>query len=344
MARRSNEASEPDPDAVPGAPPVPARRRSEPSADTAEGPDAAHSPPTSADNGAETTAPAPVASPGATPGGELRERRIGLIGAGALGEALCRGLIQAGAVTANRILVSDVRSEAVQALREALGIRAAESSIQVARYTDLILLVVPGTAVLGVLEEIAESLKRDAGKPTPVLISLAEGVPLSELEARLKEPIPLVRALTCLPIQIGRGVSLTCGGSHAEASHQALADALFRAVGTVQAGPETLLDTVSALICGGPAPLFLLMEALIEAAALAGVSREMARSLVAQSMAGVAQMLLETHQHPAQLRDLCAPPGGSAVNVIADLERAGVRGALIEAFSRAMPPLRSRFH
>lgn len=354
MARRPNETSEPAPDETPtdpqgttrsaasDAPAAPTRRRPEPVSEAAEGPETPGVSAANGDNAADpaSTATAPAAAPAFA--GGLRERRIGLIGAGTLGSALCRGLIQSGAVSANRILVSDTRHDVVQSLRDTLGIRQAESNIQVARYTDLILLATPGAAALGVMEEIAESLRRDAGKPAPLLISLAEGVPLSELESRLKDPLPVVRALSSLPVRVGRGVSVYTGGAHVEEPHLALTAALFEAVGTAQTGSETLLDTVSALTCGGSAPVFLLIEAMIEAAALAGLSRDLARTLTARTVAGAAHLLLETDLHPAHLRDLSAPPGGNAVTVIADLERSGVRGALIDALSRAMPPLRDR--
>lgn len=248
-----------------------------------------------------------------------------------MGSALCRGLIHAEAVPANRILVSDLHTAHVQALRDSLGVRMAESNVQVARYTDIILLAVKPLTVPVVLDEIAESLRRDSGKPAPLLICIAAGVRTATIESHLKDPIPVVRAMPNTPAQVGRGACAYCAGSHADETHRALTAAIFQAVGNAVEVPETMMDAVTALSGSGPAYVYLMIEALVDGGVKVGLPREVAYQLAAQTVLGAAQMVIETGLHPAQLRDMVTTPAGSTIAAIAALEHSGVRAALIDA-------------
>ena len=265
----------------------------------------------------------------------LREKRIGIIGAGAMGTALCQGLLHAGAAPANRILVSDPRTAHVQDLQRSLGIRVAESNTQVAKYTDIILLAVQPGMVEGVLDEIGEGLKRDGGRPLPLLISLAAGVPLATLESHLPEPLPLVRAMPNTPVQIARGATAYSRGTHTDDTQAALAATMFRAVGIALEVPEPMLDAVTALSGSGPAYVYLMIEALVDGGVRVGVPREMALELAVQTVLGAAQMVQETGLHPAQLRDAVTTPAGAAAVALSTLEHSGLRAALMDAVERA---------
>jgi pyrroline-5-carboxylate reductase len=265
----------------------------------------------------------------------LRERRIGIIGAGAMGSALCRGLIQAGAAPANRILVSDLHPDHVQRLQQSHNIRVAESNVQVARYTDIILLAVKPATLPGVLDEIADALKRDGGKPLPLLISIAAGVTLATIEQHLKEPIPVVRAMPNTPAQVGSGACAYCPGTHADETHRAHAAAIFESVGNAVEVPESMMDAVTALSGSGPAYVYLMIEALVDGGVKVGLPREVAYKLAAQTVLGAAKMVIETGLHPAQLRDMVTTPAGTTISAIASLEHSGVRAALIDAVEAA---------
>jgi pyrroline-5-carboxylate reductase len=283
--------------------------------------------------GEESAAPvsASAPSPAATPRVSLRERRIGIIGAGAMGSAMCRGLVRSGAAPANRILVSDLHPRHVQDLHSELGIRVADSNLQVAKYTDVILLAVKPATLPTVLAEIAESLKRDGGKPLPLLISIAAGVRISAIEGHLKDPIPVVRAMPNTPAQVGLGAAAYCCGTHADESHAAQAAGVFEAVGNAVEVPETMMDAVTALSGSGPAYVYLMIEALVDGGIKVGLPRDVAYKLAAQTVLGAAQMVLQTGLHPAQLRDMVTTPAGTTIAALASLEHSGIRAALIDA-------------
>ncbi|HLV81846.1 MAG TPA: pyrroline-5-carboxylate reductase [Chthonomonadaceae bacterium] len=324
-------SSPPDEDEPVSAPPAsaPAARKGPPPAPEAADPDAAVEAPRAPTIPSDATDRAEREPP------SLREKRIGVIGAGAMGRALCEGLVLAGAAPANRILVSDAKAGRVQSLHASLGIRVAESNSQVAKYTDVILLAVPGPEVLPLLAEVAEALRREAGKPLPLIISLASGVPLSALESHLSEPLAVVRAVANLPLQVAAGASAYARGTNADAPQMALAARIFTSLGIAVEVPESLLDTVLALSGAGPAYAFLILEAMIDGGVQAGLPRETARQLAAQTLLGSARMVLETGQHPAQLRDLVAEPASPAATALAALERDGLRPALIDAIALA---------
>ena len=221
----------------------------------------------------------------------LRDKRIGIIGAGAMGGALCRGLVHANAAPANRILVSDPHAAHIQGLHQTLGIKVAESNLQVAKYTDIILIAVKPHMVASVLDEISEGLKREGGKPLPVLISIAAGVHISKLEAHLKEPLPVIRAMPNTPAQVGMGACAYCRGTHASDAHMAQAAEIFRAVGIAVEVPETLMDAVTAVSGSGPAYVYLMIEALVDGGVKVGLPRDIAMQLASQTVLGAAQMV-----------------------------------------------------
>jgi pyrroline-5-carboxylate reductase len=292
---------------------------------------------------AETEAAAPAEPPAPVSGNTgfmLREKRIGIIGAGAMGGALCRGLVSSQAALPNRILVSDPHTEQAQTLQRSLGVKVADSNLQVAKYTDIIILAVKPHTVTPVLDEIAEALHRDGGKPLPLLISIAAGVRLETIEAHLNVPLPVVRAMPNTPAQVGLGACAYCRGPHADDEHTAQAAQIFNSVGTAIEVPETMMDAVTALSGSGPAYIYLLIEALVDGGVKVGLPRSVAQQLAAQTVLGAAKMVIETGMHPAQLRDMVTTPGGSTITALAALEHSGLRAALIDAVERAA--IRSR--
>jgi pyrroline-5-carboxylate reductase len=264
----------------------------------------------------------------------LSEKRIGIIGVGAMGSALCRGLIQESAAPANKIIAYDPHIGHVQALKD-LGVKIAENNTQIAKFTDIILLCVKPFNVVPVLKEIRESLRRDGGKPAPLIISIAAGVRIATLEEHIEHPTPIIRAMPNTPAQLGVGAAAYCPGTHAEAIHLEQAQAIFEAVGTAVQVPEDMMDAVTALSGSGPAYVYLMIESLIDGGVKVGLTRDIATQLAAQTVLGAAQMVIQTGMHPAQLRDRVTTPAGTTIAALASLEQSGVRSALIEAVERA---------
>lgn len=264
--------------------------------------------------------------------------RIGIIGAGAMGGALCRGLVNSKVVPPNKIIVSDPHTGNVQELARSLGIVVAEDNLQVASTSDIILLAVKPYNVDPVLREIADGLQRD-GSP-PLIICIAAGVPISRMEHLLDSleagnPVPVIRAMPNTPAQVGKGACAYCKGTHTHAVHMAQAGDIFRSVGIAVEVPETLMDAVTALSGSGPAYIYLMIEALIDGGVRAGLPRDIASQLASQTVLGAAQMVIETGKHPAQLRDMVTTPAGTTIEAIASLEHSGLRAALIDAIGKA---------
>ena len=277
--------------------------------------------------------PAPAPAVSVTAG--LSGIRIGIIGAGAMGSSLCRGLANSGAIPANKIVVYDPHPPHTQALNESLKVKVAENAVQIAKYTDIILLCVKPYNVGVVLAEISESLERAEGKPLPLIISIAAGVKIEKIEGHLPSNLPVIRAMPNTPAQVGLGACAYCVGTHANANHAAQADLIFRSVGTAVQVPESMMDAVTALSGSGPAYIYLMIEALIDGGVKVGLPRDIATQLAAQTALGAAQMVIETKKHPAVLRDMVTTPAGTTIAAISSLEQSGVRAALIDAVERA---------
>ncbi|HLJ53826.1 MAG TPA: pyrroline-5-carboxylate reductase [Chthonomonadaceae bacterium] len=265
----------------------------------------------------------------------IDDKTICVIGAGAMGGALCRGLVSAGAAAAESIYVSDAHAAHVEALRATLGIKVAATNIEAARRADILVLAVKPYNVDLVLREIAGELAREGGASLPLLVSIAAGYPLAKLEAHCAGPVPVIRAMPNTPAQVGKGACAFCRGAHAGDAHAAQAMAIFNSVGTAVEVPESMMDAVTALSGSGPAYIYLMIEALIDGGVKAGLPRDTAHQLAAQTVLGAAQMVIETGMHPAQLRDMVTTPAGTTIEAIAALEHSGLRAALIDAVGRA---------
>ena len=265
----------------------------------------------------------------------LSNKIIGVIGAGAMGGALCRGLVHGGAAPAQSIYISDPHSAHVDSLHKSLGVRIAADNQEAALKADILILAVKPYNVGRVLDETAGALARDSPANLPLLISIAAGYPIVKLEAHCGGSIPVIRAMPNTPAQVGMGACAFCRGAHARDEHAEQALEVFRSVGTALEVPETMMDAVTALSGSGPAYIYLVIEALVDGGVKVGLPRDIAHQLAAQTVLGAAQMVIETGMHPAQLRDMVTTPAGTTIEAIAALEHSGLRAALIDAVGRA---------
>lgn len=260
--------------------------------------------------------------------------QIAFLGAGAMGEALARGWIAAGVARAEDITFYDVATARVESLAASLEARTADSPRAAVEGADVILLAVKPQVVEAALEPL-----RDTLTPSQLLVSIAAGVSTSRLEALFSHSVPVVRVMPNTPALVGAAASALCRGRHAEAEHLALARQLFEAVGVAVEANETLLDAVTGLSGSGPAYVFAFIEALADGGVRAGLARDVAQSLAAQTVLGAAKMVLETGEHPGVLKDRVASPGGTTIAGLHALERGGFRGivmdAVVEATERA---------
>lgn len=255
---------------------------------------------------------------------------IGFVGAGQMGSALIRGLVKAGFCDPPRIVATDPRQEALRPLILELGIQAASSAAEAAKKSSTVVLAVKPQDVPRALEEMAPVLG-----PGHLLVSVAAGVSMSFLEARLSAGVRLVRAMPNTPCLLGMGCSALAQGRNATAQDMTKARAVFKAVGEVVELREELMDAVTGLSGSGPAYLFLFAEALVEAGVRMGIPWSAARTLVFQTIRGACEMLIASSEHPARLREQVSSPGGTTLAGLGALEKGGFRGLLFQAVEEA---------
>jgi pyrroline-5-carboxylate reductase len=256
-------------------------------------------------------------------------RRIGVIGAGKMGEALITGLIKSG-VDADQLKVSDISAERRRRIQERLHVQCYEDNAQVAAESDILILAVPPTAAPSVLQELRGRLT-----PSHLVISIAAGVPTRRLFEGAGQPLKLIRVMPNNPCLIGEGMIVLAPTDLATDDDVAEATRLFTAMGRVAVTTEDHLDAVTGLSGSGPAYAYLVIEALADGGVKMGLPRALSLTLAAQTLAGAAKMVLETGKHPAELKDMVATPGGTTVQGLYALEAAAVRSAFIKAVEDA---------
>ena len=255
---------------------------------------------------------------------------IGLIGAGNMATALAKGFLQAELAGAEQILASDPVAAARSAFARTVGAKTTASNLEVLKFADVVLLAVKPDQVAGVLKEIRAqfTLKH-------LLLSIAAGVSLAKLENSLGNGARVIRAIPNTPALVGASATAYAPGRNATAEDGRLAQKLFASIGLTFELKESLLDAVTGLSGSGPAYVCLIIEALSDGGVAAGLPRDVATRLAAQTLFGGAKMVLQTGQHPGALKDMVTSPGGTTVEGIHELEKAGVRGALMSAVRAA---------
>lgn len=254
---------------------------------------------------------------------------IGFIGTGNMAEALIRGLLRGNVFAADQVVASAPREERVRELAEKYGIHATGSNREAASARIVVLSVKP-QILARVLDEIAESLDRET-----LVISIAAGVPVEAIQARLAAGTRVVRAMPNTPALVDAAATAIAGGEHALESDLTEAKRIFDAVGITVIVEESQLDAITGLSGSGPAYVFLILEALSDAGVKVGLSRRTAQLLAAQTLLGSAKLLLETNEHPGKLKDMVTSPGGTAITGLHTLEHGGLRTTLINAVEAA---------
>ncbi|MFR9731445.1 pyrroline-5-carboxylate reductase [Saccharopolyspora sp. MS10] len=254
---------------------------------------------------------------------------IAVLGAGKIGESLLSGLLHAGREPSD-LLFTERHPERAAELTDRLGIEHVEIG-EAVRRADVLVIAVKPQDIEPVLTEAAPALA-----PGTLVVSLCAGLPTKLFERRLPEGTPVVRVMPNTPMVVGEAMSAISPGSHAAEGHLELVEELLRSVGQVVRVPETQQDAVTALSGSGPAYFFYLVEAMIDAGILLGIPRATAADLIVQSAVGAATMLRDGSEgHPVILREAVTSPGGTTIAGIRELEKHGVRAALIDAIEAA---------
>jgi pyrroline-5-carboxylate reductase len=253
---------------------------------------------------------------------------IAILGAGKMGEALISGLLRAGRAPAG-IIAAARRPQRAGELRERYGIQVAAAA-DAAKAAGTLVLTVKPQDMAALLAEIAPSVPADR-----LVISVAAGITTSFIERRLPGDLPVVRVMSNTPVLVDEAMSVISAGSQATDEHLRFTEELLRPVGRVIRIPESQQDAATALSGSGPAYVYYLVEAMVDAGILLGMPRQTALEMVTQAVYGAATMLRESGEHPVILREAVTSPGGTTISAVRELERHRVRAAFLAAIEAA---------
>ncbi len=257
------------------------------------------------------------------------DKKLAVIGAGQMAEALIGGLLEARAIEPVHLRATDSSADRRELMKRRFGITVGADNRDAAVWAEVVVLAVKPQVLGAVVDELGPAL------PGKLVVSIAAGVSLHALAKRTSPEVRLIRAMPNAPALIREGMSALALGPGVTEDDEQAARTLFQAVGRVIVVEERLMHAVTALSGSGPAYACVAIEALADGGVHAGLPRKVAEFLAAQTVLGAAKTVLETGEHPARLKDQVASPGGTTIVGLRQLERGGARAALIGAVESA---------
>ncbi|MBU1193491.1 MAG: pyrroline-5-carboxylate reductase [Proteobacteria bacterium] len=261
----------------------------------------------------------------------LQGKKIGFIGGGNMAEALISGLVLSKAARSSDIICSDISQDQLDAVADKYHISTTTDNLEVVKKSEVIIYATKPQILGTVLEQTASALD-----PSKLIISIAAGVPLAAIASVLPEKMRLIRVMPNICAFVKQSATAIAAGEHASKEDLAMATAIFDSVGkTVIIQENILMDAFTGLSGSGPGYIFLIIDAMADAGVKMGLSRKDSLMLSAQTVMGSAQLLLESQEHPGQLKDRVTSPGGTTIAGIHALEEGGLRATLINAVESA---------
>lgn len=261
----------------------------------------------------------------------LNSKIIAIIGSGNMGDALVGGLIGSGSSKPQNIICSDIRKDKLDAIKSKYKVRTTTSNLKAVAEADIVIYAVKPQLMASVLIETGPKL--DMSK---LVISIAAGVPLAAMESCIEKDMRLIRVMPNIAASVKEAATAIAAGAHATKDDVKLAMEIFNSIGKcIFLKENDLMDAITGLSGSGPAYIFLIVDALADAGVKMGLSRQDSLFLAAQTVLGAAKLLMETQEHPGQLKDKVTSPGGTAIAGLATLESGGLRTTLINAVEAA---------
>ncbi|HHY90937.1 MAG TPA: pyrroline-5-carboxylate reductase [Clostridiales bacterium] len=254
------------------------------------------------------------------------QRILGLIGSGNMGQAIIGGIIKAKCFLPENIFASDVNEKTLISVSEKYGIQTTTDNCEVARAADILILSVKPHLYPAVIHQIRDQIKENA-----IIVTIAAGKGIRETEEAFGRKIKVARVMPNTPALVGEGMTALCPNDMLTEEEKEEIIRLFESIGKVEVVPENLMDAVTAVSGSSPAYVYLVIEAMADAAVLAGMPRDQAYRMASQAVLGAAKMVLETGMHPGALKDMVCSPGGTTIEAVAVLEEKGLRSAIISA-------------
>jgi pyrroline-5-carboxylate reductase len=261
----------------------------------------------------------------------LSKKIIAIIGTGNMGEALVSGLIGSKSSKPRNIICTDIRRDKLKEIKATYNVRTTTNNLKAVKEADIVIYAVKPQIMAATLTETSTRL--DMSK---LVISIAAGVPLAAMEACINKDLRLIRAMPNIAAAVKEAATAIAAGAHATKEDVQLALEIFNSIGkSIFLKENYLMDAITGLSGSGPAYIFLIVDALADAGVKMGLARQDSIFLAAQTVLGAAKLLIETQEHPGQLKDKVTSPGGTAIAGLATLEGGGLRTTLINAVEAA---------
>lgn len=252
--------------------------------------------------------------------------KLGFIGTGNMASAMMGGIIKNNIVPAGEIIGSDLSPAGRKRAEESLGIHVTESNLEVVRQAEIVVLSVKPQFYEAVICEIKDEVRDDQ-----MIITIAPGKTLEWLEEKFGKSVKIVRTMPNTPAMVGEGMTAVCYNSCVTDKDLERAIALLKGFSRVEVVPEHLMDAVVSTSGSSPAYVFMMIEAMGDAAVSGGMPRQQAYQFAAQAVLGSAKMVLETGKHPGELKDMVCSPAGTTIEAVRVLEERGFKSAIFEA-------------
>ena len=262
--------------------------------------------------------------------------KLGFIGCGNMASAMMSGIVKNGIIEAKDIIGADVYAPSRERAHDTLGINVTESNREVVDWADAIVLSIKPQFYEAVITEI-----KDVIKENQIIITLAPGKTLAWLEEKFGKPIKVIRTMPNTPAMVLEGMTAACANEYVSAKELETVCKILKGFGEVEVVPEKLIDAVVAVSGSSPAYVFMMIEAMADAAVAEGMPRAQAYKFAAKAVLGSARMVLETGKQPGELKDMVCSPGGTTIEAVKVLEATGFRSSLMEAMEACADKSRS---
>lgn len=258
------------------------------------------------------------------------DKKIAFIGCGNMAQGIIKGLLKNGALSKN-IFINNLRENKGKELANELNIKYYKDKLEMINDCDILFLAIKPNVYPKIIEEIKKEIKENI-----IVISIAPGYTLEDLKKLFEKDLKVVRAMPNTPATIGESMTAYVPSCEINIDDEKIIYSLLESFGKVEKIEEYLMDAFVAASGSSPAYIYMLIEAMADAAVLGGIPRDKAYIFVAQAVLGSAKMVLETGIHPAKLKDMVCSPGGTTIEGVVTLEKEGFRNSIIEAMIKCM--------
>ena len=253
-------------------------------------------------------------------------KKIGFIGAGNMAKAMIGGIVKSSLVDANKVTASDLNENALENAKKEYGINVTTDSKEVVKNSDIVVVAVKPNVYDIVLEGVKDLISDEK-----IIVTIAAGKTIESIENVIGKDKKVIRTMPNTPALVNEGMSAICKNKNITDEELNIVKNIFNSFGKAEVVNEYLIDSVIGASGSAPAYVFMFIEAMADAAVLAGMPRNQAYTFAAQAVMGSAKMVLETGKHPGELKDMVCSPGGTTIEAVKTLEEEGFRSAVIKA-------------